>query len=414
MSHLEKNSRIEQLTILRYWCALGVLLAHCSDVLFRGVYSREVDIFLSIFKSLAGPSMTGFFILSGVVMYLNYGPSLEEEHLNRKVLTSFFKNRVIRLYPLWCVAILLDLILWSRASYSISDYWQGLPYYLTMTQSWIYKTLDNFSLNFVLGVSTNVGWSISVEWFFYICFPILMLIISRLRTRRNLLVFMILTISIYFAWYGFLYFEAFNESSATYELIVGTNNVNMASLNQWADSAGRWLIYFNPFLWIFCFLIGILACKFSFKLEDLKITLTQLKFATAIGWISLLVLTYNSYVVPFSESLWIYRFGAIYAPSITLIVSANILKARIFGIIPQNKFLLECGEMSYAMYLFHFPLIVKFKDWHHEPFAQSEFGWLYETSRVLVIVTAIHLAAKAINDYVDVPIRLYLKRRLNN
>src|SRR5581483_10150925 len=93
-----------------------------------------------------------------------------------------------RLYPLYCFIVLLDILLGRKLfdlmdgnSGPFTDVLRALPYYLTLTQSWIYAPFGDSSLIYVIGRNSALTWSISTEWFFYLVYPIVALIIIRGR-----------------------------------------------------------------------------------------------------------------------------------------------------------------------------------------------------------------------------------------
>ena len=73
---------------------------------------------------------------------------------------------------------------------------------------------------------------------------------------------------------------------------------------------------------------------------------------------------------------------------------------------------LKLGEASYALYLFHFPVLNLLKDWRDPIIGGSSFGLIYDISRWVLSVVIIHILALGINHYVDIPIRVYLKKKM--
>ena len=115
-------------------------------------------------------SVDVFFVLSGFVMALNYGPMFRDRIQLFSIMT-FLVRRVARLYPLYIVFLMLRL-LYSLAVYhslQVKHSWfaMNLPYpvkdliaNIFMIQSWG-----------VAKAVTTPTWSISTEWGAYFVFP---------------------------------------------------------------------------------------------------------------------------------------------------------------------------------------------------------------------------------------------------
>jgi peptidoglycan/LPS O-acetylase OafA/YrhL len=171
---------IRSLTSLRFIAALAILIFHYGQILpFRAGDHTGL-----VWKCHLGVDF--FFILSGFVLshvYLNAfsgasGPTL-----------SFYIRRLARIYPLHLVTsalcALADILLWFCG-------WKGLPSYFT---------LNCFVINFLLLQSLGIypgailngpSWSISAEWFAYLCFPFLIRGMARIRESACLLASLVL------------------------------------------------------------------------------------------------------------------------------------------------------------------------------------------------------------------------------
>ncbi len=105
---------------------------------------------------------------------------------------QFLWARFARLYPLFVVVVIADILLGNQFYNSlVGDLGPGLrsyiatfPYLMTFTQSWFYEIIGNHVLIYQIGNATQLTWSISTEWFFYPCYPITMF--ATLRVRKPL------------------------------------------------------------------------------------------------------------------------------------------------------------------------------------------------------------------------------------
>ncbi|KFF75066.1 hypothetical protein HX13_07415 [Chryseobacterium sp. P1-3] len=140
--------KISQITFTRFIAAMAIVISHFNKELFL----YKIDYISNIFLK-ANVGVSYFFILSGFIMIVAYHRKDKIEFLD------YYKNRFARIYPLYVVGLLLYLI----TRYSNFTVYKGILYLLGL-QSWIPG--EAMILNFP-------GWSISVEFLFYLIFPVL-------------------------------------------------------------------------------------------------------------------------------------------------------------------------------------------------------------------------------------------------
>ena len=144
---MQKNgSRLEQLTSLRFFAALAIVFQHLRGEM--GV--RDVNLGL-------GQGVSFFFVLSGFILSYVY-PHLPD----RKAIVSFWRARIARIWPAHFASFLLG---WWLLDYKIVP--ATAIANLALVQAWVP------SWNFFLSYNA-VAWSISTEFFFYLCFPFLL------------------------------------------------------------------------------------------------------------------------------------------------------------------------------------------------------------------------------------------------
>jgi len=159
--------KTESLTFLRFIAALIVVVFH---------YGRNTDLpsfGINIFMS--GPEMvTFFFVLSGFVMLISY------YHKSNESFRSYLVARVARIFPVYLLALGAVLLI---ASGSVIEVFLSA----SLMQAWIspYPT----SLN-------TPGWSLSVEMFFYLTFPLTVFLIKKYSISGVKLIF--LSLMVYF------------------------------------------------------------------------------------------------------------------------------------------------------------------------------------------------------------------------
>ena len=157
---------LKPLTSLRFFAALLVFVVH--DVPVRG---------LAAAFSFGYAGVSFFFVLSGFILTFTYHREFTTA-LRGDAIRSFYVARIARIYPLHLVATALMLIAvvlfggwhWSEVSGSVRI--TELLAQVTMLQSWFPERTIHFGLN-------GPAWTISVEAFFYLLFPVLAFVLVR-------------------------------------------------------------------------------------------------------------------------------------------------------------------------------------------------------------------------------------------
>lgn len=147
------------LTGLRFVAAFAVFVEHS-----REAFGIPVD----GLQMLGGVAVGFFFVLSGFILTYVYGSQLE-----RKDVPRFWLARWARIWPLHVVCLALALLL--QPSHHVPHdgrSWAVLASHIALLQSWSTDHDWTLALN-------GPAWSISVELFFYLSFPLL----ARLGTR---------------------------------------------------------------------------------------------------------------------------------------------------------------------------------------------------------------------------------------
>jgi len=147
---------LDQITFTRFVAALTVVFFHYGQQVFPASVPFLHD------NIIAGPIAVGYFyVLSGFIMAIAYyrpeSDFSDIEPINRR---KYWIARVARIYPVYILALLIIV----AAKYkTVIDQPELLPLHLTMLQAWI--------PGYPITLNTP-GWSLSVEAFFYLCFPL--------------------------------------------------------------------------------------------------------------------------------------------------------------------------------------------------------------------------------------------------
>jgi peptidoglycan/LPS O-acetylase OafA/YrhL len=154
--------QLRQLTFLRFVAAAGVVVFH------YGTQAPSLAWGLPYWK-IANAAVSFFFFLSGFILGHVYG----RRPIARRA--DFYVARAARILPLYALALLAAAIFHTRQG---SLDWGELALNALLIQAW------------VPGFSQTInapGWSLSVEMFFYLSFPLLLPVVARARSSARLL-----------------------------------------------------------------------------------------------------------------------------------------------------------------------------------------------------------------------------------
>lgn len=281
--------RLDSLTALRFPAAAAVVACHSEHVTGVGDGLGRLQ-----------AAVTVFFVLSGFV--ITWGCLGMDWR-------TFYRRRVARIVPLYMAACLLGLVVGMVVA---GDRYRPLTLVstATLTQAW-------FPVNWTLAKVDVPVWSLSVEAFFYLVFPLVGRRLARLprRQRRVLLVCCV----------------AF---TALWSLGIGSS-AHPSDLTVWATGV-------LPVVRLPEFLAGALLC---FEVRD----------GFRVGWpmalTALVVAVVGAQVVP-AHSFAI--TGLAVGPA-ALLVAAGASHDLAGRRVP--KLAVEVGAWGYALFLLHYPIL---------------------------------------------------------
>jgi peptidoglycan/LPS O-acetylase OafA/YrhL len=291
------NNKLLCLNFFRFLAASIVVFFHFGGDAIR-------DSIAKIFTS--GPQMvTFFFVLSGFVMIIAHYDKQDE------TARDYYKLRFARLYPVYFIALLLQI----RSNSSFLD---------ILLNTLLFQA-------FIPGRSLAInqpGWSLSAEAFFYLCFPLLLILYRKRNFLLNVSIMStFVLLSIVVAFYG--------------ETIFGGNN-RVQFLNYFP------LIHFVSF--IAGNMIGIiyLNCReLRFRSSALNSLLVGISFI-----LMLLDLSSGGFVKYFTS---IVPEVVVNVPFFSIFIFCMVICGNsIFHEILQNKICLRLGDLSYSIYILQF------------------------------------------------------------
>ena len=322
------------LTSLRFVIAFVVFLFHCH----LHCHFNTGVILLDKFISNGAVFMTAFFVLSGYVMAHVYGKTDFTDYGNIK---KYYIKRFAKIYPIYVLGSIIYCVIYDR--YSASDWLLTVANELFLSQS-IFKQLFGFGFN-------GGTWSISVEVFFYLLFPFI-IIIGKANRMHLLIIGIVL--------------------SALYNL----NNVLLAP----RDNA-QMFIYANPLTRINEFIIGVSFYLFRNKLCKIPTRLVFFLFVLPVIFVS----TASKY----SEANFNYMgLDCLITIAFALLVHCVSLKP---SIILDNRFFVYLGKISYSFYIFQFFAIQSVKHLNFIPNNSIAVMCVTLGSTLLISSAAYHL-----------------------
>jgi peptidoglycan/LPS O-acetylase OafA/YrhL len=328
---LSEAKTIRPLTSIRFFAALFVVLHHSAYVFlpaFSGMFQVPMPKdFGSRMLLLMAASVTFFFMLSGYVLsvaYLRDGKAIDK--------SRFFAARFARVFPLYFVMIVLctPTVLAGRVhEFGLARglVKTGIAFvaHIAMVQAWFPARLAAID---------GPSWSLSVEAFFYLCFPVLGALLWRLRSTSLPVAALVL----YVGGQALLW--------------IARPHLNERTL------------FFWPPLHLSTFVLGVLLARWQTLREAQAhppvVRVWQVNFALLLsggGIAAILVL------FPYFHLAEFYRNGLL-APVFAGVIWASSARPSWWSRLLSRSWLVALGNASYAVYLLHIPLLGLFQHFH--------------------------------------------------
>jgi peptidoglycan/LPS O-acetylase OafA/YrhL len=302
---LKATQKLDQLTITRFIAALSVVVDHSG---------RNLEIFRYFQMFIVGPTAVSyFFVLSGFVMaFVYYRPGVPFDFRN------YWLARFSRIYPVYILAFALTCLhypnMLSRAE--PAEIWSHILLY----QAWI----PNYALLF-----NSAAWSLSVEVFFYLLLPFLILWAMSRPVKQVI-------------WFSL-------------GLWVISQFVHFLLTMHFASRTENWLPFF-PLFHLNQFLLG-LAGGIWYLANSARLVVSQstnrIWLFIALG-ILLLILSLRAYLPAFPQSFSLDT--GLLAPLFLLIILTLALDKSGLSNFLSHPGLVLLGNASYGIYILHIPI----------------------------------------------------------
>ncbi|KMQ62880.1 hypothetical protein ACM39_17325 [Chryseobacterium sp. FH2] len=290
------------ISLLRAISVLAVLFFHFKLRYFSGGFIG-VDI---------------FFVISGYLMTRIVLSGFKNDNFD---LLSFYKKRVVRIFPALLAmisffALIIGLLIptqiinYLKYFYSSSLFFSNIFYYLNSNY---FDTASQF--NFLLHT-----WSLSVEWQFYMIYPLILMLIRKFYVNNK------------------------NKFILFFCLMIIISLISML-LHSKADRSFSFFMFY-PRAWEMMF--GGLAFLFEGRFKKINLNLKKVILA-----LCLLVIFSCIYLIKEYKVVWPSLLTIIPVVSTAIILLINI-DLKFFN----NKLVRFVGDISYSLYLWHWPFWV--------------------------------------------------------
>ena len=410
VSAAASRPEVSGLTGLRFIAAFSVAIAHGSEQTLR--FSNQSPQFVYWISQISALGMGLFFVLSGFVIHYNYRVAVTQGGLDG--LGGFVWARFSRLYPLYFFMLILDVLLGRK----LFDFMAGrgdafiqvlyaLPYYLTFTQSWTYRVLEDSSLIYVTGINSALTWSISTEWFFYLSFPLIALLVIRIRRSVSLISAGII-LCIFWVILDSILCD--HETQINAWAVARYGSLAAAGTQ---DSFFLWLMYFSPYLRIGEFALGCVIAQLYVQLQakipsELEYLLGRLLLTAGVLSVPLMTfLLFNPGGQGSFFSKLHYNFG--YAPSVAVILFCSARYDTLFSRILNSRPFVALGEASYSIYLTHFLIFVLAASFLGASIQVTMPNLIFLICKYLFLLLLIALISLGLHAFIEVPARQWLR-----
>ena len=309
------------LTSLRLFAALMVVFLHLRGL---KVITDGPAWFLKI-ASVGHVGVSFFFVLSGFVLVYTYAG----HDLNRRV---FWRARFARIYPAYAFALvfsapffLLALNTFPFFAWASQHFTLACLLVIGLLQAWVPLAALSWSM---------VLWSLSVEAFFYLVFPLALEPLSRRSPRVLLLI-----------------------AAGCWAI-----SLLVCSLYVWlkpdgdiaiANDYGTWLnvVKFNPLVRLPEFLVGMTTGFLFLKKRHEKQAALP---AVALGLAAI------AFAITFQQSIpFVILHTALVGPAFAAVLFGFALEPR-WSRMLNAPILVLLGDASYSLYLLHVPILIYF------------------------------------------------------
>jgi peptidoglycan/LPS O-acetylase OafA/YrhL len=347
----QTSPKLPALTSLRFFAAALIVAYHAGVILHIGNIFANVP---------ASQGVSFFYVLSGFILAYAY-PSFP----NRASVAKFYVARFARIWPVHFVTLIIWTIVIYKASPDAIEWNHGIARLLatlTLTQSWVPIEVWATSFN-------GVSWSISVEMFFYLCFPLLIL---HLRKSWHII---------------------FSLQALLVVALIWVSRFSSHSDPTIINSAG--MIYFSPLVRLLEFSTGITVWLLvqRVKSEEIPFSCAQWTFVEAACIAAMfmgMLLTKHASILgsALGADAEFYVAAAGTFPIFAIVIAVFSLGAGLLSKWLSAKPMVFLGEISFSLYMVHYTVVIYFQQ---HPAAMAYGWWSYSAVWIISMASAVVL-----------------------
>lgn len=341
-----------------------------------------------------------FFVMSG---YLITKVLLEEKEKFdfKKYALRFYYKRSIRLFPLYFIYLFLGIALYlvipahlKEIKYMTSEVYTYAGYLFTYTYNFMSFAHFLQDKSYVSGFLTTHLWTLSLEEQFYLLFPFLVFFLSLKNLKRCILLAIVLA-----PVFRVLFYFWAKQHNPDDQFWIAQNMVRLP-WNQMDSLAFGALLAVYPFenikrplrLYIYftvmiiaIYAINILYTRYVQGIEDYTLTFGK---KLAENWI-------------IHNYLFVYLITLVNAWCMLTLLT--IIKGYRWSAVLENKWLVYIGRRSYAVYLFHLPILFVYLILINTllPMRNKWFSYLFEIPLFICFILIVLLIANFFGKYVE-------------
>jgi len=338
-------------------------------VILRHSAPPEGNVLFQFFSN-GHAGVTIFFVLSGFVIGINYQQELANP--TKSNVTRFAVARIARIYPLYLFVLVgFGLLLDFDRLFIVLRH-------VLMIQAWS-------SFNHVAYSMNAPAWSVGVEAFFYVMFPLVAWlgrwILRDIRKTQALFVVCVAVLLLVAAWFSLSGLSDLSDSDG--------------------NSAWRW-IYRNPLLRFVDFLLGmsVAALHLNGWMHSLSAAIRRRTIQCSIAVI-LLFMAFLPVGSAFSLD------SAFAVPAAFLIGAMSVRGDSVAERFLGSRVLVYLGEISFAVYLIHKPI-------GDELFSGGLSDGIHAESvvRLVLSIATVVAVASVLHHAVENPMRRLVRKAL--
>lgn len=372
----KQRTHLGALAGLRFFAALAVLIGHLmSDPDGDGAGRFGLPHYPIM---LGGAAVSFFFVLSGFILTYVY-----KDKLNRKNLLRFYFKRWARIWPLHLTCMIIAIYAFSVSIDSQPKFWTNL----TLLHSWIPQSDWVFSFN-------GVSWSISTEMFFYFMFPFFLFGGQKSFWIKYLALWVIVLGAV-----AGMQVLGNNPDFANYDFERVAQANPLLRLPEFCTGMAVGFLFFNR--------IGSGASQ-SKTSAGRSYVLDTIVEILALGLIPAFMFSYRHFKISWlirnadwgglPMALWAQYVGMFLVFALVIYVFAR--SEGFFGRLFGSKWLVFGGEISYAIYMIHFIVIVAMDrlDWsasNHSPWVLGGCAILISICMACLLYKLVEMPSKA-------------------